>query len=152
MELIEPLWTAAPDIKLRLMVIIVLANMFLALRLYGLMAKARFKAAKEGRVTVDTYRATQNEPEDVAVFNRAVVNQFESPVFFYAIIAIGLALGVTSWITVVLAAVYVIFRWMHGLEMVGEHKVLKRRKLFINGFYALIALKVDLFLSAMLWA
>ncbi|MEL6504012.1 MAG: MAPEG family protein [Pseudomonadota bacterium] len=152
MELIEPLWTAAADVKLRLLVILVLANMFLALRLYGLMAKARFKAAKQGRVTVDTYRATQNEPEDVAVFNRAVVNQFESPVFFYAIIAIGLALDVTSWITVVLAGIYVVFRWMHGLEMVGEHKVLKRRKLFISGFYALIAMKAELFLSAMLWA
>ena len=152
MELIEPLWTAASDIKLRLIVVIVLLNMVLALRLYGLMAKARFKAVKEGRANVDTYRATQNEPEDAAVFNRAVVNQFESPVFFYVIIAIGLALGVTSWITVVLAAAFVALRWMHGMEMVGAHDVLKRRRLFIRSFTVLIVMMGELLISTLLWA
>lgn len=152
MELIEPLWTAAPDIKVRLIVIIVLANMLLALRLFGLMANARFKAAREGRVSVDTFRATQNEPEDLAVYSRAVANQFESPVFFYAIIALGLALGVTSWLTVLFALIYVFFRWMHGLEMVGAHDVMKRRGLFIKGFYALIAMMVELLVSTLIWA
>lgn len=152
MDILEPLWTTAADVKLRLLVIIVLANMVLALRLYGVMAKARYKAAKEGRVTVDDFRATQNEPEDTAVMNRAVVNQFESPVFFYAIVAIGLALNVSSWITVILAVLFVVFRWMHGMEMVGEHNVLKRRKLFINAFYILIAMMAELFLSTMLRA
>ncbi|MEM9734608.1 MAG: MAPEG family protein [Pseudomonadota bacterium] len=151
MDMIELLWTGAEDVKLRLIVLIVLANMLLALRLYGTMSKARFRAAKEGRVTVDTYRATQSEPEDLAVFNRAVVNQFESPVLFYAIIAIGLALKITSWLTVILALAYVALRWRHALEMVGDHEVLKRRQLFIYSFYALIGLMAELFISALLW-
>ncbi|MEM8750020.1 MAG: MAPEG family protein [Pseudomonadota bacterium] len=151
MELIEPLWSAASDWKLRILVLIVLANMLLALRLYGVMAKQRFRAAKEGRVTVETYRATQNEPEDVAVFNRAVANQFESPILFYALVAMSLALDVSSWLTVILAAIYVALRWLHAMEMIGDHDVLKRRKMFIRSITVLMAMMAELALSAMLW-
>ena len=146
------IWFAEPDWRFRVLVVIVLANMALALRLYSAMAKARFKAVREGRATVDTFKATQDEPEDTAAFNRAVVNQFESPTLFYAIIAIGLALGVSSWITVILAAIYVALRWRHGLEMIGAHEVLRRRRIFIYSFYALIALMAELFVSTMIWA
>jgi len=152
MDFIEPFWTAASDVKLRLLVLIVLANMVLTLRLYGLMARKRFKAAKEGRVTVDTYRATQNEPEDVAVYNRAVSNQFESPVLFYALIAISLALAVSSWLTVILAAAYVVLRWLHATEMTGPHDVLKRRKIFIRSITVLMALIAEVAISTLLWA
>lgn len=152
MDIIEPLWTAASDIKLRVLVFVVLANMLLVFRLYGLMARKRFAAAKEGRVTVETYRATQNEPEDVAVFNRALSNQFEAPVIFYALIAISLALGVSSWLTVILAAIYVVLRWMHAAEMTGDHDVLKRRRLFIRSITVLMALMAEVAISALLWA
>jgi len=140
MELIDPIWTFAAEWKIRLLVLIVLANMILALRLYGVMSRKRFKAAKEGRVNTETYRATQNEPEDVAVFNRAVVNQFESPVLFYAIIAMSMALNVSSWLTVALAAAYVSVRWQHAHELIGEPAVLTRRKLFIRAFYVLLSI------------
>ncbi len=152
MEIIDPLWTFADDWKVRLIVLIVLANMALAVRLYGVMSKARFKAAKEGRVTTETYRATQNEPEDVAVFNRAVANQFESPTIFYALIAMSLALSVSSWLTVLIAFAYVTVRWMHGNEMIGEHVVLKRRKLFVRSVQILLVLMVEVAISTLLRA
>lgn len=152
MELIQPIWTFAEDWQVRLLVLIVIANMALAIRLYGVMSKARFKASKEGRVTAETYRATQNEPEDVAVFNRAVVNQFESPVMFYALVCISLALGVTSWLTVLIAAAYVIVRWMHANEMIGEHVVLKRRAIFVRSVKILMVLMAEVVISTMLWA
>lgn len=152
MELIDPLWTFAADWKVRLIVLVTLANMVLAVRMYSAMSKARFRAAKEGRVTADTYRATQNEPEDVAVFNRAVVNQFESPTLFYALIAISLALGVSSWLTVLLAMAYVAIRWRHGHEMIGEHVVLRRRKLFIRSMQVLMLLMLEIALSTLLRA
>ncbi len=152
MELIKPLWTAASDLQVRALVLIVLANMILVLRLYGVMSRARFKAVKAGKASVDTYKATQNEPEEVAVFTRAVANQFEAPVLFYALVAISLALDVTSWLTVALAAGFVILRWRHGLEMVGNHNVLKRRRIFIYSFYLLVAMMAELGISVMLWA
>ncbi|MFD0916016.1 MAPEG family protein [Pseudahrensia aquimaris] len=152
MDFIAPIWTFAEPWQLRLLVLIVLLNMALALRLYGVMSKARYAAVKKGEVDKEIFRATQAEPEQLAVYTRAVANQFEAPVLFYAVIAIGMALGVTSWITVVLAAVYVALRWQHANEMIGEHNVLRRRQLFIWSFYALIALMVELAISALLWA
>jgi len=152
MEFIDPIWSFAAEWKIRLLALIALANMFLAIRLYGIMGRERFKAAKEGRVTAETYRATQNEPEDVAVFNRAVANQFESPVIFYALIAMSLALGVSSWLTVFLAAAYVAFRWLHAHEMIGEHVVLKRRKLFIRSIQILLLLMVEFGISVLVRA
>ncbi|MEL6966080.1 MAG: MAPEG family protein [Pseudomonadota bacterium] len=152
MDFIDPLWSFAAEWKVRILALIIIANMLLAVRLYGLMAKMRFKAAKEGRVTVDTYRATQNEPEDVAVFNRAVSNQFESPVLFYALVIMAMALGVTSWITVVLAAVYVTFRWLHAAEMTGPHDVMKRRQLFIRSITTLMVLMAEVAISTLLKA
>jgi len=152
MEMIEPLWSFAADWKVRILVLAAIANMALAVRLYTVMSSSRMKAAKEGRVTTETYKATQNEPEDVAVFNRAVSNQFESPVLFYAVLALGLALGVSSWLTVVLAVIYVVLRYMHANEMIGEHNVLRRRKLFIYGFQALIVMMLELAVSTLLWA
>jgi len=152
MEFVEALWTFAEDWKVRLLVLVVLANMVLAMRLYGAMAKARNQVVRAGKATAETYRATQNEPEEAAVFNRAVVNQFESPTLFYALIAISLALGVSSWLTVLLAAVYVGIRWQHGHEMIGEHVVLHRRKLFIRSINVLIVLMVEVAVSTLLWA
>ena len=152
MEAIEPLWTFAADWKVRLVVLITIANMVLAVRLYTAMAKARVRVVKAGKATTETYRATQNEPEEAAVFNRAVMNQFESPTIFYALIAISLALGVSSWLKVILAALYVAIRWRHGYEMIGEHVVLRRRKLFVRSVQVLMALMVEVALSALLWA
>ncbi len=152
MEMIDPLWSFAEDWKVRILALSVMANMYLAFRLYGVMSRKRIKAAKEGRVTVDTYRATQNEPEDVAVYNRAVQNQFESPVIFYGLVAISLALGVSSWLTVVIAIIYVALRWLHANEMIGEHVVLKRRKLFVRSVMALMVLMAEVAISVLLRA
>ncbi len=152
MDTLELLWTGAAEWKLRILPLIVLLNMILAIRLYGVMSGKRMKAAKEGRVTEETYKATQNEPEDVAVYNRAVANQFESPVMFYALVAMSLALGVSSWLTVILAAIYVALRWQHGNEMIGAHNVLKRRKIFIQSFKVMIAMMAEFAISVLLWA
>ena len=58
MEAIEPLWTFAADWKVRLVVLITIANMVLAVRLYTAMAKARVRVVKAGKATTETYRAT----------------------------------------------------------------------------------------------
>ena len=152
LEIIEPLWGAAPEFKIRLLVLVVLAQMVLAVRLYSVMSKNRFRAAKAGEVNVEVYRATQNEPERLAVFSRAVSNQFEAPVMFYAVIAMSMALGVVSWLTVILAIAYVALRWAHANEMIGEHVVLKRRAIFVRSFQVLLALMAEFAISAMIWA
>ena len=146
------IWTFAEDWKLRLLVLIALAQMALAIWLYAQMSNARVAAVKSKRMVPEDFRTTRNEPDDVVVYTRAVANQFEAPVIFYAIIAIGLALGVSSWITVILAALFVFFRVRHAREMIGEHVILKRRKLFIYSFYVLMAMMAELAISTLLRA
>ena len=152
MDFIEPIWTFAADWKLRILVLIVLANMVLAVRLYSEMARQRFRAVKSGAVSAEVYRATQNEPAEVAVYSRVVTNQFEAPVLFYALVAMAFALGVVSWITVLLALVFVILRWLHAGEMTGAHDIMKRRKLFLRSFQVLLLMMAEFVISALLWA
>ena len=146
------LWTAAPEIKVRLLALAIAAQACLAVWTYTKMSKARFKAAKAGEVQADIYKATQNEPEDLAVYTRTVANQFEMPVLFYAGIIGGIALGSSSWITVVFAFVYVFLRQRHAAEMVGGNIVLKRRKTFIRSAQVFLALLAEFVISAMLFA
>lgn len=150
MDLIDPLWSFAPEWKLRLLALATLANMVLAIHLYMVMSTRRIEAVKAGRVTTETYRATQNEPEDVAVFNRAVQNQFESPVLFYALVGMSLALGVSSWLTVLLAVLYVVLRWAHAREMTGRHMVLNRRRIFIRSITVLMVMMAEFAVSVLL--
>ena len=152
LDSIDPLWTFASGLKIRILVVVVLTQMFIAVRLYTVMAKKRSQAVKAGEVEREVYRATQNEPEQLAVFTRAVANQFESPILFYTLIAMALALGVTSWITVILAIVFVALRWIHANEMIGEHVVLKRRAIFLRSFQVLLAMMVEFGVSALIWA
>lgn len=151
MDFIEPIWTFAAEWKLRILVLIVLANMALAVRLYSEMAKQRFRAVKSGAVDAEVYRATQNEPEAVAVYSRIVTNQFEAPVLFYALVAMAFALGVTSWLTVVLAFIFVVLRWLHANEMTGAHNIMRRRKLFLQSFQVLLLMMAEFAISALLW-
>ncbi|EFL90956.1 MAPEG family protein [Ahrensia sp. R2A130] len=152
METFELLWTAGAEWKLRLLVLAVVGQMLLVFRLYGVMSAARMKAGKEGRITAETYRATQSEPEDLAVYSRAVTNQFEAPVIFYTLVIMALALGTASWLTVVFAIAFVALRWMHGNEMIGAHDVMRRRKIFLTSIKVLVALMAEVTVSAMIWA
>ncbi len=151
MDAILTLWTAAPELKTQLAVLAILANIALVIWCYSKMSKARVKAARAGTVDPEIYRAVGDaEPEDIRVYTRLVANQFESPVLFYALVITGLAIGVTSWITVILAFLYVILRIIHAREMAGDHNVLRRRKIFIRSFQVLLLLVIDLAVSTLL--
>ena len=151
MEFIASLWTAAPVLKIQLAVLVILLQIFITIWCYMQMAGARVKAAKAGTVSPDIYKAVGDaEPEEIRVYTRLVANQFESPVLFYAIIITGLAVGVTSWITVLLGLIYVLFRYIHAKEMAGEHNVLRRRKIFIQSFRVLLLMAVELAVSTVL--
>ena len=150
MDSLLALWTAAPTLKVQLLIILILCQMGITVWCYSAMSKARVAAVKANKVTPETYRAVgDGEPEELRVYTRLVANQFELPVLFYAIVIAGLAINVSSWITVVLAAVFVITRVRHAREMVGEHVVLRRRKLFIQSARVTLLLMLDLLISAL---
>jgi hypothetical protein len=150
MDFILGLWTAAPNLKIQLVVFAILGQVFLTIWCYMQMSKARMKAAKAGEITPEVYRAVgDSEPEALRVYTRLVANQFEAPVLFFALVITGLAINVTSWITVILAIGFVVFRVLHAREMAGEHVVIRRRKLFIQSIRLLLLMIVELAISTL---
>ena len=144
------LWSFQSAWITKLLVIILIVQMLLTVWLYTKMAKSRFAAVKEGLITRDDYKVVGNEPEQAAIFTRALANQFELPVLFYAVVITGMATGVSSWITVVLAFLFVLARIVHAREMVGENQVMKRRAMFINSMRVFLLLMAELLISTLI--
>ena len=143
------LWTFKAAWKLKLLVVMVMAQMVLTIWLYIKMSKARFAAVKEGAATREDFSVVGSKPEVTGIYTRAVANQFELPVLFYVIILIGLALDISSWITVMLAFLFVVSRIVHAREMIGENRVMKRRGMFINSMRIFILLLLELLISTL---
>ena len=151
METLALIWTFAPDLKVKLLLFALAAQILLTINVYMQMSKQRVAAAKAGRVTADTYKSTNNEPEDLRVYTRAVANQFELPVMFYAIVIAGIAASMSSWITVVLAWLFVLFRVLHIKYMLAGN-VLKRRKIFIRCMQMFLVMVAEFVISTLLFA
>lgn len=150
MDIVTSLWTAAPVLKIQLAVLALLLQVAITVWCYMQMSKARVSAAKAGAVSPEIYKAVGDaEPEEIRVYTRLVANQFESPVLFYALVITSLAVGVTSWLTVLLALLYVFFRFNHAKEMTGEHNVLRRRSIFIQSIRVLLLMVVELAISTL---
>ena len=143
------LWSYQTAWITKLLVVMLIAQMLLTVWLYGKMAKSRFAAVKEGLITRDDYKVVGSEPEQAAIFTRALANQFELPVMFYAVVITGLAVGVSSWITVILAFLFVLARVAHAREMIGANEVMKRRGMFINSVRVFLLLVAELLISTL---
>ena len=146
---IDFLWTFATAWKLKLLVLMILAQIGLTIWLYGQMSKARVAAVKAGTVKPEDFLVVGDKPEPTAIFMRAVANQFELPVLFYVVILTGITIGVSSWLTVILAFLFVLSRIVHAREMIGENHVFTRRKLFINSVRIFLVLMAELFFSTL---
>lgn len=146
---IEFLWLAAPLWKLKLLVIIILSQITLVVWLYIQMGKARVAAVKAGKITPEDYSVVGNEPQELAIYTRALANQFELPVLFYVVVLTGIAMGVSSLITVFLGVLFVITRVIHAREMVGENRVLIRRNYFMYSIRIFLLLMVELLFSTL---
>lgn len=144
---IDFLWTFEKVWQLKLLIIIMIAQILLTIWLYMQMSKARIKSVKDGLSTREDFAVVTNEPAATAIYSRALANQFELPVLFFVIILSGIAVGVSSWITVVLAFLFVIARVVHAREMIGENRVMKRRAMFINSMRVFMLLLLELFIS-----
>ena len=144
---IDFLWTFGKVWQLKLLVMIMLGQMLLTIWLYIQMSKARTSAVKEGRAAREDFSVVTNEADATAIYSRALANQFELPVLFYVIILIGITVGVSSWITVALAFIFVLSRVVHAKEMIGENRVLKRKGMFINTMRIFMLLLLELFIS-----
>ena len=90
---------------------------------------------------------TRKYPEKVLKYQNNVTNQFETPVLFYAVVAIAAAMDSANWILAIGAMVFVVSRIVHHLIHVGSNHVRKRYNAFQLGILGLLVAWVGLGVS-----
>lgn len=123
-------------------------TMFVQFRLGAL----RFAAVKKGEIDPRFYKTYQGaeEPEKLRVHTRHLVNLYEAPVLFYAIVIIAFATGQSGWLPQLLAWLYVALRIVHSFVHLGSNKVLLRFRLFVLSLAVLIAMWISVFASLLI--
>jgi hypothetical protein len=79
----------------------------------GLIAvKVRSASVKNGQISISYFELMQGQdvPESVTKTTRCFNNLFEIPVLFYIVCTLYIALGIESYIAIVIAWLFVIFR------------------------------------------
>ena len=87
-----------------------------------------------------TYDIEAEIPRQTRLLDRHYLNLFESPILFYAIIALILAMDLAHISLVVLAYVYVGVRLIHSYIHLTKNKVWPRAITFVSSFFVLLAL------------
>ena len=113
-------------------------TMFVQFRLAAL----RFVAVKAGEVDPRSYRTYENlkEPEKLRIYSRHLLNLYEAPILYYAIITIAYVTNQAGTLPVALSWLYVIGRFAHSYVHLGSNRVILRLRLFATSLVVLIVL------------
>jgi len=122
------------------------AMFFLTLVVALMLVIKRFAAVSQRRVNPKFYKLYREgqEPEDVAVYNRHLINLFEQPVLFYTVIVMAYATGLGGGAMVWVAWAYVAARLAHSCVHLLWNDVITRVRVFTLSWVALTALWVML--------
>jgi len=119
-------------------------TMFVAFRMGYLRYTSVSKQLIDARF-FKSYRGYE-EPENLRVISRHVINLFEVPVLFYVAGILILQTGQTSVLTLSLAWAYVALRYLHSYVHLSSNKVIIRFRLFVLSCLVLVALWLTLFI------
>jgi hypothetical protein len=108
--------------------------------------KTRFVSVQKGSVKAKYYRlmAGQDVPENITKTTRNFNNQFEIPVLFYVICTLYISLNIDSLVAIVLAWLFVFFRYLHSYIHLTYNHILHRLTAFILAFLCVIAMWINL--------
>lgn len=111
------------------------------LSLYFILGMRRSRAVKGREVSIKYYRAYQgDEPEQLRVMSRHVINLLEMPMLFYAICIIGYVTGLAGTALLILAWTYVALRLVHSAIHLTINNVLYRFRVFILSWAVLASM------------
>jgi hypothetical protein len=125
----------------------VFAQVFVTLGLYVAMSNVRVGAVKAGTVDAKAFKYMDNEPEELRNYTRALANQFESPVLFYAACIIAYVTATANLPVLVLAWVYALSKLAHVYVHATANRLKHRRPAFIVAFGALVLMWIMLAIS-----
>lgn len=112
------------------------AHAFLVFCLYALLVVRRAAVVRSGKVERIAFRENLAEPEESRVVNRAIANQFELPVLFYALSLLLYITEADNIVAVVLAWIFVAARYVQvAMQLTGNLPL--RRLFFMIGFVTL---------------
>ena len=113
-----------------------LAHAFLVFGLYALLVVRRAAVVRTGKVERIAFRDNLAEPEESRVVNRAIANQVELPVLFYAVSILLFITEADNIAAVVLAWFFVLARYVQAaMQLTGNLPL--RRLSFMLGFVSL---------------
>ncbi len=105
------------------------------------MFRARVAAMKAREVRFkDIALSTESWPVEARAAGNNFNNQFETPVLFFALVAIAIFVGATGWVMTLLAWIYVASRVVHTFIHTGDNNVMTRLKVFGVGIAALFCM------------
>jgi hypothetical protein len=113
-----------------------LAHALLVFCLYALLVVRRAAVVRSGKVERIAFRENLAEPEESRVVNRAIANQFELPVLFYAVSVLLFITEADNIVAVVLAWLFVVARYVQAAMQLRGNLPL-RRLFFMLGFVSL---------------
>jgi len=114
------------------------AQAALTYAIYFLMSRRRIGAIKAGKTKASVFRENRDEPLDSLFARNNLANQFELPVLFFAVVLALHATGAVNYVTVILAWLFVISRYVHAYFHVTTNRLRTRRPAFIFGFFVLL--------------
>lgn len=116
-----------------------LAHAFLIFCLYGLLVVRRAEVVKSGEVEREAFRENLDEPQASRVVNKAIANQFELPVLFYAVCVLLYIAEADNLAAVAGAWAFVLARYVQAtMQLTGNLPL--RRLSFMAGFVILFLL------------
>lgn len=106
------------------------------------MVMSRFAAVKAGEIDAKFFRLYRDyeEPAELAVQTRHVINHFETPVIFYALCVFATVTDQTGTTVSSLAWAYVVTRCIHSYVHLSSNNVMSRLRIFGVSIVFLIAL------------
>jgi hypothetical protein len=117
----------------------VLMTVWIGLRSF----RARSKAVRYGQAKLDLVEADASAwPRRVRLIGNNFDSQFDAPMLWYGASAIVLALSLVDWAFVALSFLFLLARLGHSFIHIGGGNVPERARVFILGFFVIVAIWV----------
>jgi len=120
----------------------VIIQALVTLFLYIPMSSRRVASVKSGEAKASDYRLVEKEPADVRQMTRAIANQYETPILFYAVCVSAYVTQNAGTVMLALAWAYVIIKCCHVFVQTTSNRLRFRRPIFMVSFIVLIAMWV----------
>lgn len=109
----------------------------LTLGLFVPLVQNRFASVRRGEAKPGQFKLRSSEPDASRAYYNAIVNQFETPVLFYAVVLFAFVTGLADGWMVGLAWLYVAFKSAQTLILVTSNKLRPRMLCFAGAFLVL---------------